>query len=68
MICAFCRYAFSSTVHEKESYEFHPLGGNLACSSFASEVPLKFIHVRKNRSNSHFSLVLVTVDQIFEAL
>jgi hypothetical protein len=68
MICAFCRYAFSSTIHEKESYEFHPLGGNMACSLFASEVPLKF--TCKNGSNSYFSLVVypyfLRVDQIMK--
>ena len=51
-IFAFCKYSSSSTVQENESYEFHPLGGNSASCSLASEVTLKMF-----RTNwSYFSL------------
>lgn len=32
MISALCKNSVSETVQQKESYEFHPLGGKLACS------------------------------------
>lgn len=32
MISALCKNSVSEIVQQKESYEFHPLGGKLACS------------------------------------